>query len=311
MRYKITHKTRYRYSEPVELRSHLLRLCPRSDGAQWLETFSLRCSPASIKRTNILDALGNTCVKATFAEPLDTWDLEASSEVRTTRHNPFDYLAEPWAVTFPLDYPTALAAQLAPYLHMSAGPASVGVCAPSLSVADWAQAIAHDTGYHVGYFLTQLTQKIPQVCTYQPRSEGPAHAASITLKQQSGTCRDFAVLFIAACRSLGLAARFVSGYQEGDLSDVQASEDSQRTSHDLHAWAEVYVPGGGWRGFDPTLGLAVSDRHIAIAHGSFPAQAAPVSGLIRSHYGDRNVQTTLESHVQLQLMNSLSVYEES
>ena len=92
---------------------------------------------------------------------------------------------------------------------------------------------------------------------------------------------------MAVCRAVGLAARFVSGYQEGDLAQA---------SHDLHAWAEVYVPGGGWRGFDPTLGLAVSDRHVAISAAVDPQQAAPVSGTLQPA---QQVETNLETQIKL------------
>lgn len=93
-----------------------------------------------------------------------------------------------------------------------------------------------------------------------------------TLSRMKGTCRDFVVLFAEACRSLGFAARFVSGYTQGDLDNAE---------NYLHAWAEVYLPGGGWRGYDPTLGLAVADQHIALTSGASPLQAAPVSGSFR------------------------------
>ena len=95
-------------------------------------------------------------------------------------------------------------------------------------------------------------------------------------------------MFVAVCRAVGLAARFVSGYQEGDLESDQPN--------DLHAWAEVYIPGGGWRGFDPTLGLAVGDRHVAIAAAADPKQAAPVSGTLRSA---SQAKTLLESKILL------------
>ncbi len=141
------------------------------------------------------------------------------------------------------------------------------------------------------YFLTRLTQLIPEKCVYQQRLEGMPYPAAVTLSKQTGTCRDFTVLFMAVCRAVGLAARFVSGYQEGDL---------ENTSHDLHAWAEVYVPGGGWRGFDPTLGLAVSNRHVAIAAAANPKDAAPVSGTLQS---GQQAETTLESNIKLEAIN--------
>lgn len=105
------------------------------------------------------------------------------------------------------------------------------------------------------------------------RPNGDAYEPAVTLKRGQGACRDLTVLFMEACRSVGLSARFVSGYAEGL---------STRDDGELHAWAEIYLPGAGWRGFDPTLGLAVADRHVAIAASPIPVGAAPVSGSFRA-----------------------------
>ena len=271
MKYAITHTTHYSYSRPVHLDSHILRLCPRQDGSQWLRSFRLTIAPESTQQNYFLDANGNSSIKVSFQAPLTDFRIQSQSEVHTTRSNPFDYLSEPWAVSLPIDYPGSLSAQLSPFLTLP-----VGSPLTDATVIQLAQSLAYEASDNVGYFLMNLTQHIPNICDYQQRLEGAAYPPGITLQKKSGTCRDYAVLFVAACRAVGLAARFVSGYQEGDASN----HDSQ-TTHDLHAWAEVYVPGGGWRGFDPTLGLAVADRHIAIAASPFPAQAAPVTGLIK------------------------------
>jgi len=232
-----------------------------------------------------LDANGHICQKVSFDQPLETLEIHTESVVTTTRDNPFDYLAEPWAIAFPIDYPSSLAMQLRPYWEPPIGWGVNDAIAPEVV------ALAHDllqaTNQNVGLFLTQLTQLIPQQCSYQQRLEGMPYPAAVTLAKQVGTCRDFTVLFMAVCRAVGLAARFVSGYQEGDLAQA---------SHDLHAWAEVYVPGGGWRGFDPTLGLAVSDRHVAISAAVDPQQAAPVSGTLQPA---QQVETNLETQIKL------------
>ncbi|MGB3298192.1 MAG: transglutaminase family protein [Phormidesmis sp.] len=290
MHYRITHTTAYRYSAPVKLKPHILRLCPRSDGMQWLQKFDLALSfeptEQPIEQTYFLDASGNTCLRLTFCSPLESLHIRTMSEVVTTRDNPFDYLAEPWAMQFPIDYPTSLAGQLRPYFEMPLGMGIDDAIAPE--VIQLARTILQAVDNNVGYFLTRLTQLIPQQCAYQQRLEGLPYPAAVTLAKQSGTCRDFTVVFMAVCRAVGLAARFVSGYQEGDLENA---------SHDLHAWAEVYVPGGGWRGFDPTLGLAVSDRHVAIAAALNPLQAAPVSGTLQP---GQSVETRLETDIRLE-----------
>lgn len=287
MRYKITHTTHYQYDRPVRLRPHTLFLCPRSDGAQWLEKFDIQIAPQPKQQTYFLDINGNTCLKVSFDAELSSLKITTTSEVITRRENPFDYLSEPWALSFPIDYPSGFAAQLAPYLKTTPG---WGIDQANMpSVLELAQSLLQKTDGDVGQFLTQLTQKIQSKCDYQQRLEGPAQAPAVTLSQASGTCRDFAVLFVAVCKTVGLAARFVSGYQEGDPDGP----------HDLHAWAEVYVPGGGWRGFDPTLGLAVGDRHITLAAAIDPKQAGPVVG---SLYPRQKAETALESAIELEAL---------
>jgi len=287
--YRITHDTRYQYSQPVQLRPHTLRLCPRNDGIQWLRKFEIVVSPQPSQQRYWLDADGNTCLQVTFDAAIESLKIITTSEVETTRENPFDYLAEPWALQLPVDYPSAIALQLKPYLEWPAGWGVDEALSPD--VIDVARQIKRESNYSVGYFLTSLAQFIPEQCAYQQRLEGDPYPPAVTLAKRSGTCRDYAVLFVAVCRAVGLAARFVSGYQEGDLDgDVP---------HDLHAWAEVYVPGGGWRGFDPTLGLAVGDRHIALAAAVDPKQAAPVSGKLASGPSSLTAETSLKSYIEI------------
>jgi transglutaminase-like putative cysteine protease len=109
----------------------------------------------------------------------------------------------------------------------------------------------------------------------------------VTWQQKEGTCRDFAILFMEVCRLIGIAVRFVSGYQQGD---------SNSSDRHLHAWVEVYLPGAGWRGYDPTHGLAVADGHVALAASSLPRYAAPISGVFRPG----SAQSTIEYSLQIQ-----------
>ncbi len=282
-RYRIVHQTQYQYAEPVQLGPHLLRLQPRVDGSQRLQYFSCEIAPTPSKTIDWLDLEGNVCRQVYFPETdITTLTIVTQCDVETLRSNPFDYLSPDWAVTVPLDYPQSLQRLVAPYLttHYTDSP----------TVIDWAQQLLHDVNGNVGLFLTSLTQTIYKSCTYETRHHGPPWPAGAVLAEQRGTCRDFTVLFMAACRAVGLAARFVSGYQRGD---------ADQETHDLHAWPEVYVPGGGWRGFDPTLGLAVADGHIALAAAADPAQAAVVTGKLQTgHFS----QSTLEATIQLKVL---------
>ncbi|WP_008310090.1 transglutaminase domain-containing protein [Leptolyngbya sp. PCC 6406] len=278
MRYRILHTTHYTYSQSVFLKYHVLRLRPRSDGSQLLRRFEVKIDPLPHMQTEDLDPSGNACLGVWFENQATSYlTIKTVMEVETCRTNPFDYLANAWAVNLPVDYPTLVAATLAPYRHCPLG------MAISPGVIDLAQTMLHEVNYNLSYFLTTLTQRIYDECTYAVRPEGDPMPAGTTWRTKQGSCRDFTVLFMEACRAVGLAARFVSGYQEGD---------PDQPAHDLHAWAEVYIPGGGWRGFDPTHGVAVSDRHIAIAVGAHPRQAAPVSGTLREGVTARSALTT-------------------
>ncbi len=265
MKYSITHTTTYRYSEPVVLQAHTLRLCPRSDSWQTLDDFHFHIIPTPLKTSEYTDLDGNRLIKVWFDLQLsDRLEIVTSSQITTHQINPFSYLAEPYAVNLPIDYPSSLATQLQSYLR------------PSIAIDPVAMEIAQDLTVeaedNIANFLILLNQKINTHCHYAVRETGRSLPPGVTWRSRTGTCRDFSLLFMEICRAAGLAARFVSGYQEGD---VAAGE------HYLHAWAEVYLPGAGWRGYDPTLGVVVSDRHIALVSSVEPSYVAPVSGGFR------------------------------
>lgn len=267
MRYRVSHLTTYLYSQSVLLLPHVVRLRPRCNGDQALEFFQLQVDPTPLGTTQFLDAEGNALLRLWWAEEYtEQLTLQAEFQVATYCINPFHYLLEPWAAKLPIDYPSSLASSLQPYLNTN--PATGGLL--DLVAMQLAQEIAHTVEHNPVMFLSELNQRIYRTCKHYVREMGAPLSPSITWNQQAGSCRDLAVLFMAACRSVGLACRFVSGYQEGD------PDTSER---DLHAWAEVYLPGAGWRGYDPTQGLAVSDRHIPLIASAWPEQAAPVTGL--------------------------------
>ena len=269
MRYQIVHATAYRYDGFVTLEPHVIRLRSRCDGWQKLHTFALEVVPEPAGVSQIIDLEGNDLVRVWFQEPTDHLIVKATSEIETFCTNPFTYLLEPWATELPIDYPTSMLAHLQPYLLGSLINGLYGVDPIAVQLA---QEITHAVDNHTTTFLSELNQRIYQSCQYVVRETGDPLPAGITWTQKQGSCRDLAVLFIEVCRAVGLAARFVSGYQEGD---------PEQQERDLHAWAEVYLPGAGWRGYDPTQGLAVSDRHIALVASALPRQAAPITGIVR------------------------------
>jgi transglutaminase-like putative cysteine protease len=281
MRYTITHATAYRYDGPVLLEPHVLRLQPRTDGFHHLRQYTAQITPTPQGQTTFIDAEGNLITRCWWGDELIA-DLEivTTSSVETLCNNPFNYLLEPWATKLPIDYPTALMGHLSPYLSAD----QLGSLAADPVASQLAQDIAYKTNWNTVSFLSELTLLINQQLGYQVRESGDPMPPSITWSQKSGSCRDFVLLFMAVCRAIGLAARFVSGYEAGDPAYEQM----------LHAWAEVYLPGAGWRGYDPTMGIAVCDRHVAIAASGWPRYAAPVTG---THRGGNGSSAALENKV--------------
>jgi transglutaminase-like putative cysteine protease len=263
MRIQVRHSTHYAYDNPVFLEPHTFRLRPRSDGAQRLLSFRLDISPAPAGRSDCLDQDGNVAVEAWFDRKLTEWRVESEFEVETLRENPFDFIASNGMLALAPVYPEAVAASLAPYLDSAR---------PSAAVRQFAASAAEVAGGRTIEFLTVLNRRLYEGFGHEVRDTGPPHPPDVTLGVKAGTCRDLVVLFAAAARAVGIPARFVSGYEAGAAS---------RENPDMHAWAEVYLQGGGWRGYDPAAGIAASTRHIAVAAAADPRLAAPVSGTYR------------------------------
>jgi transglutaminase-like putative cysteine protease len=264
VRYNIIHTTTYAYNQPVWLKPHLIRLQPRHDYWQKVHSFSVIIDPQPETISEIIDLDGNNVMKIWFTQATQQLDVKIMSQVETCKTNPFDYLLEPWAIKLPIDYPSSLLAQLQPYLQTYSH-----ILDPV--VLELAQEIELEVKGNTIAFVSSLNQRIYEHCAYITRETGEPWQSGVTWRRKQGSCRDLAILFMEACRAMGLATRFVSGYQEGDV---------EQDNRDLHAWAEVYLPGGGWRGYDPTHGLAVSDRHVALAASAIPSYAAAVTGHI-------------------------------
>lgn len=287
VRYCISHTTIYIYDRPVSLAPHTIRLRPRSDAAQTLHRFDLRIHPQPLGIADNTALDGHTCTKAWFANtPTTQLEISVTSEVETLRPNPFDFILEPWALSLPINYPSYLFAQLQSYLggYFLPMPQQDGV-AIEIGQSIWLRSEGN-----VVTFLTELSQYLSQSVTYVLRETGYPYPPTVTWTEKRGSCRDITVLFMAICRSLGLATRFVSGYHEGDPNNSE---------NHLHAWAEVYLPGAGWRGYDPTYGLAVGDRYIALSAAARPEDAAPVDGSLRI---GTPAQSTLEYQLNIEVI---------
>jgi len=263
MRIQVHHSTHYVYDSAVFLEPHTFRLRPRNDGAQRLLSYRLDILPAPAGRADCLDQDGNVAVEAWFDGKLTEWGIESEFEIETLRENPFDYVASSGMLSLAPVYPESVAASLTPYLESAK---------PSAAVRQFAASAAAAAGGHTLEFLTVLNRRLFEGFGHEVRDAGPPHPPDVTLGLKAGTCRDLVVLFAAAARAVGIPTRFVSGYEAG-----AAEQDKSN----LHAWAEVYLQGGGWRGYDPSAGLAASTRHVAVAAAADPRLAAPVTGTIR------------------------------
>ena len=233
--------------------------------------------------SDFVDLDGSNLIKLWFSQPTQKLSIQTLSKVETSCINPFEYLLEPWATTLPLDYPSSLLKQLEPYLQ----PYSF---VPDSTALELAQDIAIATRQNTLNFLFELNQRIYNDCNYIVRDTGEPFPAGVTWRNKQGSCRDYAVLFMEVCRAVGIAARFVSGYQEGD---------TEQQSQDLHAWVEVYLPGAGWRGYDPTLGLVISDRHIPLAASAIPKYAAAVEGTVTPVEAGAKITSDLQAQISL------------
>jgi transglutaminase-like putative cysteine protease len=262
MRISIVHSTVYTYDSPVFLEPHTFRLRPREDGSQRLSAYMLSVSPAPAGQAQCLDHDGNVILQAWFDGATTELSLETSFEIETLRENPFDFLLAPTDRELPMRYPEFLRAPLYSYQHDRSAPA----------IREFAESIAAESDWKTMPFLSALNLRLNAGVRQVVRHEGAPLPPEETLRTRGGSCRDLAVLFCAACRSVGLAARFVSGYER----DSAAVDEG-----DLHAWAEVYLHGGGWRGYDPSRGLAVGLSHVTVAASSSPRLAAPVTGSYR------------------------------
>ena len=276
MLFHITHLTRYTYSRRVQLGPHTLRVRPRADGTLRLIRFELQVDPKPRGLPECLDLDGNAIAEPWFADLTSSLTVATTMEVETLRANPFDFLVEAGCRRLPMQLPEDARPLAAAYAAGARG---------SGPVAELAAATAREAETEVMPFVTRLALRIHSLCTPAVREEGEPQPAEETLARRSGSCRDVAVLFIAACREQGVPARFVTGYHD---------DGRGRGRNQLHAWCEVYIPGGGWRGFDPSLGLAVAEEHVPLAASAGPRGAAPITGTFLGSEASARLETSIE-----------------
>jgi transglutaminase-like putative cysteine protease len=278
---QIHHLTRYRYAEAVTLLPHSLHLRPRDGHDIRVRSSKLDISPDFRIRWK-RDVYDNSVAVVTFLQAAEELSIASEVVVENYEEQPLDFVLEDYARFFPFDYDPREKIDLTPYKSP--------VYEQDQAVVNaWIEDVCNPgvRGDTIS-MLTTLNTTIANGHRYQVREEPGVQSPSQTLSSGTGSCRDFATLFIESCRHCGLASRFISGYV---LNETAAPWNSA-----THAWAEVYLPGSGWRGFDPTSGLLVSGDHIAVAVHRHPEAIPPVSG---SFVGTGNAQPQLTVEVSV------------
>ena len=269
----LNHVTHYRYDRPVSLSPQVIRLRPAPHCRTRILSYSLRVEPATHFVNWQQDPFSNHLARLVFPEKTTEFKITVDLVAEMAVYNPFDFFLEPYAETFPFQYDAASLQDLQPYLVKSA---------PTPAFQAFLDTIDRRETRTID-FLVGLNQRLQSDVAYTIRMEPGVQTPEQTLTLKSGSCRDTGWLLVQTLRHLGLAARFVSGYLIQLKADVAALDGPSGTEvdfTDLHAWCEVFLPGAGWIGLDPTSGLLAGEGHIPVACTPEPTGAAPVSGAV-------------------------------
>ncbi|MBT12192.1 MAG: IMP dehydrogenase [Oceanospirillaceae bacterium] len=271
IRVAIQHNTYYKFDRPVNLSPHVVRLRPAPHSRTPIHSYSLKVEPADHFINWQQDAFGNYLARLVFPEKTKKFSVEVEVIADMTVINPFDFFLEDYAEEFPFSYKKQLKKELAQYLECS----SEGSKFQALF-----DAVPKEKMRTID-FLVALNQMVQQEVEYLVRLEPGIQEPEETLALGKGSCRDSAWLLVQLLRHCGLAARFASGYLvqlTADEKSLDGPSGPEEDFTDLHAWCEVYIPGAGWVGLDPTSGLFASEGHIPLACTPDPVSAAPIEG---------------------------------
>jgi len=262
-RYKIIHRTYYNYSSNVALGVHYLLLRPREDYELHIESFTLKCTPNAVVSWH-KDVEDNSVATANFNQSTQQLLIESEVIIEQYNESPLDFLVANYAITYPFEYQSGDKFSLSPYMVL-----------PNQEelelLNNWILNVYKESEQIQTYtLLLRIATHIYETLFYKEREEPGVQTVEETLSYGSGSCRDFALLFMEAVKCLGLASRFVSGYLYAPLMSAQVGS--------THAWAEVYLPGVGWKGFDPTIGAIVGKDHIPVAVSRLPQSVPPIAG---------------------------------
>ena len=269
----LNHVSHYRYDRLIGLSPQVVRLRPAPHCRTPILSYSMRVEPATHFVNWQQDPFSNHLARLVFPDKTDEFKVIVDLVAELAVYNPFDFFLEPSAERWPFVYEAALRQELAPYLAAEALTPALGVFVASI---DRTPSATID-------FLVGLNQRLQREIRYTIRLEPGVQTPEVTLQRGVGSCRDTSWLLVQVLRHLGLAARFVSGYLiqlRPDVAALDGPSGAEADFTDLHAWCEVYLPGGGWIGLDPTSGLLAGEGHIPVACTPSPSSAAPISGAV-------------------------------
>lgn len=272
IRVAIQHKTTYDFDRLINVAPHILRLRPAPHSRTHIHGYSLKVTPEDHFINWQQDPFGNYQARLVFPEKVKRLEFAVEVIADMTVINPFDFFIEEYAENFPFAYDALMQEELAPYLKVTEQ-------CPELEA--WLASVDCEEMVPIVTFLVQLNSRLANEIDYGIRLEPGVQSCQETLTLKKGSCRDTSWLLVQILRNLGLAARFASGYLVQLTADVKALDGPsgpEQDFTDLHAWCEVYLPGAGWVGLDPTSGLFAGEGHIPLACTADPQSAAPITG---------------------------------
>ena len=274
---RIAYQSQYSYSEPVSFSSHLYRLFPKADRYVTARSlaFQTNLGAAISYRRDLFD---NEIASCFYPGKSALLSASLQIELKLQKRNAFDFLLAPHAEDLPFAYSSKEAQVLAPYLSPGADRVSVPFWKPPATPQPTVST------------LTDLNESLHDHLAYERREEGAAYSPEETLRLSRGSCRDFAVLLAAIARDLGIAARLASGYL------CEFGDEEKKAEGALHAWTELYLPGAGWVGFDPTNGYLCNHHHITAAVGLTPEDVSPILG---NYYHPTTVHSQMTASLQI------------